>query len=245
MARKKFNSFDYFVSGVEPNTIFIHQVRELKELVNASKDFVYSAHNYGNTTAEVCLIGLSAQFESYCKIQFASLINIYPPLLEKFCNIRDNVSLPIIDVYKLSAKIKYNFGSLLSEIFDFGTAKSINSLYKDLLSVSLFSKAESKKYAEFLNKRNILVHHGGILTYKYVRQNYQSHSLEEAHCVLFIDKNTFLQWNKFLTNMVLKINRVCYKRLNEIIREDNYKLNINQKEAIEQYMYGSKGIVAT
>ena len=56
---------------------------------------------------------------------------------------------------------------ILSEKYDFGSSRTINSLFSDLLGVTPFSTKESKEYEEFLNDRNLLVHHGGIYTFKY------------------------------------------------------------------------------
>jgi len=229
-------SWEYFVGGVEPHTVFYYHVQSLNDLVNSSEDLTYNEKTIGNNIAELCMMGLAAQFESYCKIQFASLINIYPRLLDQFCERRENAAVSIIDVYKIVDQLNYSVGSLLADNFDFGNSKSINSLFNDLITVSPFSKSESKKYSDFLNKRNLLVHHGGIYTFKYIRQNGKEHTIEDLHNVIVIDKKTYNRWLNFIAKMVYKINTMCHSQLLARIKKDKYRPTKKQKEAIDQYM---------
>jgi len=59
-------------------------------------------------------------------------------------------------------------GFLLVENCDFGSAKEVNGLYRDLLGVTLFSRREMKIFAEFVSDWNLLVHYGGSYIFKRV-----------------------------------------------------------------------------
>jgi hypothetical protein len=63
-------------------------------------------------------------------------------------------------------------GTLISEEYDFGSAKEINGLYQDLLRITPFSANEAKKYSHFLSDRNLLVHHRGVFSYNYASQRF-------------------------------------------------------------------------
>jgi plasmid maintenance system antidote protein VapI len=84
--------------------------------------------------AEVCLIGLAAFFEAFCKDQFASIINICPETLSRFVAKRNTVTVELADLL-LILPTTSRLGFVLAEKYDFGSAKEVNSLYSDLLGV--------------------------------------------------------------------------------------------------------------
>lgn len=116
----------------------------------------------GRTLVEVCFIGLAAYFEAFCKNQFAAIINICPQTLNTFTLRRDNTTVRLTHLIKISGEIEHRLGALVAEEYDFGSSRTINSLYFDLLGITPFSKDEEGQYSEFLNDRNLLVHHGGL-----------------------------------------------------------------------------------
>lgn len=59
-------------------------------------------------------------------------------------------------------------GFLIAEKHDFGTWKKINALFNAVLGISRFSKEEGKYFEALPRVRNLLVHHGGVLTTAYV-----------------------------------------------------------------------------
>ena len=212
-------------------------MEELLNLVKASKDSTLDGEPTGNTTAEVCLIGLAAHFEAYCKNQFASLANIYPPLLEGFCNKREGITVPLRDVYGLSDKLDYQMGTLLAEDFDFGSAKSINSLFRDLIGITPFSKDEASTYSQFLADRNLLVHNAGIFTRKYYRQNFEAIlDQEQFGDSILVDKEVYFRWSHFIGEIVLKLNQSCMDQLKSIIDKDDAVISDDQAKAIESYL---------
>jgi len=85
---------DYFSAGVPPAGFFRMRINELLRL---------SSRDDGKAltfTSEVCMIGLAAYFEAYCKDQFAAIINICPQLLRTLPDDRD---------FKISAKSLLHF----------------------------------------------------------------------------------------------------------------------------------------
>jgi hypothetical protein len=61
-------------------------------------------------------------------------------------------------------------GCLLAEQFDFGTARKINALYQALLRITPFSREAARQYSDMLADRNLIVHHGGTYTSRYLEQ---------------------------------------------------------------------------
>ena len=109
-------------------------------------------------------------------------------------------------LYKLS-NISQNLGFLIAEEYDFGAAKSINSLFTDLLNLSPFSKSEISEYSDFLSQRNLLVHHGGIFTTKYASQKFGAEQAKnEVHMnSLVVRKSDVLKRATFLASVAEKL----------------------------------------
>lgn len=127
---------DFFIGAVPPYALFRLWFDDLRILVSSSSEH----HDLSNTTAEVCVIGLAAHFEAFCKNQFAGIINIWPYTLQRFCNARGNVSVEVRDILTIIEDVDYKLGSLLAERYDFGSAKLINGMFTDLLNVTPFSR---------------------------------------------------------------------------------------------------------
>jgi len=104
----------------------------------------------------------------------------------------------------------------VAEERDFGSAETINELFLDLLKITPFSKDEMEVYSQFLNDRNLLVHHGGVFTLKYLSQStdaivdieHGSHyrSLEVTH-------EGLIDWVEFLLKIADKISSAPQKAL--------------------------------
>ncbi len=125
---------DYFVGGEPAGTVFTMKVTDLHEIVERT---AWPGLSFRVT--EVCFIGLVAYFEAFCKDHFASLINICPELLEPF-KARGNHDVTVDSIHLLGVgeDPTRKLGSLLSEKYDFGTARRVNSLYSDLIMITPF-----------------------------------------------------------------------------------------------------------
>jgi hypothetical protein len=163
------NPLDYFVAGVPALGYFELQADKLAELVSSSKEAKLAGLNL---VAEVSLIGLAAYFEAFCKAHFASLINICPEILRNFLERRRNATVSMSHILTVRGELGFKLGNVISEEYDFGSAKEINGLYQDLLRITPFSTKDAKKYSQFLSDRNLLVHHGGVFTYTYSSQRF-------------------------------------------------------------------------
>src|SRR6476659_2651063 len=85
---------ELFVGGVPPLTLFSLEALELRTLV------ISTAHQqvgHARKIAELALIGIIAQFEAFCKNQFAAVININPAVLERFCASRSDTGVLLED----------------------------------------------------------------------------------------------------------------------------------------------------
>ena len=222
---------DYFIAGLPARILFETDIGELTKLVSSSTE----ERGHLNKTAEVCFIGLAAYFEAFCKNQFASIINICPQTLQTFTSKRGNVTIELKDIIKIYTRLSNKLGSLLSEKFDFGSARTINTLYGDLLGITPFSTKEVKQYDEFLNDRNLLVHHGGIYTFKYHGQrlsNQPVKNLVHWHS-LIVGKQEFEEASEFLYSMVNKITTSSHTALKDFLKREKIKLTGKRREAIE------------
>lgn len=223
-------ALDYFVAGVPPYGYFKIQVKGLRELVSPSEP----KHDL-NQAAEVCLIALSAYFEAFCKGQFAAAINICPTILHRFASRRRGSSIDLHHVLAVLGQMDRKLGNILSESYDFGSAKEINAFYYDLLGITPFSSDDRKEYSEFLGDRNLLVHHGGIYTFKYAAQRFAVPSAAElAHwSSLTVDKETHERWATFLMGMAEKIAATTKLAITVHVAREKLVLTPEQTRAIE------------
>jgi hypothetical protein len=224
-------ALDHFIAGVPPLGYFELEVEHLVTLVNSSKEDKISPLNF---TAEVCLIGLSAYFEAFCKSHFAALVNICPEILNNFVERRQNAALNLSHILHLRDHIERKLGNLISEEHDFGSAKEINKLYNDLLRITPFSTKEVNEYAKFLGDRNLLVHHGGVYTFRYSTQRFARRVAPGvAHMdSLVVGKKKFSRWESFLTGMANKIADTSRLALQEFIIRHKVKMRPEQAKAI-------------
>jgi hypothetical protein len=147
--------FDYQLQG-------LFSVVELSRVAAAAEP-----HLHGDTlrrAAEVTLVGALGFFEAFCKHQFAALLTLHPSLLADFAGRRPEASLTLSALGSAPGQLDKTVGFLIAEAHDFGSAKRINGLFRDLLDVSPFSKDEGTELDAILRKRHLIVHHGGILT---------------------------------------------------------------------------------
>jgi hypothetical protein len=147
--------FDYQLQG-------LFSVVELARVQAAAEPHLHE--DTLRRAAEVTLVGALGFFEAFCKHQFAALLTLHPSLLSDFASRRPEASLTLSALASALGQLDKTVGFLIAEGHDFGSAKRINGLFRDLLDVSPFSKDEGDEFDAILRKRNLLVHHGGILT---------------------------------------------------------------------------------
>jgi hypothetical protein len=222
---------ELFVGGVPPLALFSLEALQLRNLV------VSTAHqqvSHARKIAELALIGVLAQFEAFCKNQFAAIINIYPAVLQRFCASRNDTAISLEDMLAVFGDIKFRLGSLLSEKYDFGSAKTVNGLYLDLLEITPFSTTEIQEFDALLGVRNMLVHHGGVYTIKSMRL--KTHGLVpsgRAHLdSVVVGPEYFELALIFLENIALKIAVGSHSKVKELLAAKQAEVHSDVREAI-------------
>lgn len=225
------HSSDYFLGWVPAGINFEIDYTEIMGIINSvEEEAIIPSLN------QVCFIGLVSFTEAFFKNYFASLINIYNPLALKLARNHRNINIDVADIINLGEGLSAKLGSLISEQFDFGTAANINSLYRNLLNITPFSKDEIVKYNEILRDRNLLVHHGGIYTNKYLRQksNNSNETLRLYADSIVITKEQYIEFAEFILSVVHKTISASKSSLLRVIKEDGITITEIQQEAIDQ-----------
>jgi hypothetical protein len=227
----------YFHGAVPPRAIFESETHWLDRIISTF-DTCPEGDVRVQKVSEVCLIGLASYFEAFCKEQFAANINICPRILENFLIRRGDVTVKLKDILKISGMLDYRVGSLLAEEYDFGSAKTINGLYFDLLNITPFSKDEAEDYADFLQDRNLLVHHGGIYTLKYKKRMAQAMGLDRVFMdSLVIGKDEYQKWLTFLRELAKKMALASHKALLDFVQKNDVELSGDASMAIESLLW--------
>lgn len=241
MSENNRNALDFFIAGVPPFALFKLELGELGEVMASRRprmeDDVIEP-KMSNQTAEICLIGLVSYFEAFCKNLFAAVINICPQTLLSFTARRESVTIKVRNLIEISGSIDYRLGCILSEEYDFGSARTINSLFYDLLSISPLSKQEIGKYNRLLNDRNLLVHHGGVFTIKYSGQRLGIDLKDRVYWdSIVVEKSDFDLWSDFLLGIAEKMSIGSYKALNTFLGSDDIVLSDLHKRAVEYLVW--------
>jgi hypothetical protein len=225
---------DHFSGAVPPLAYFHIRLNDLDEL---STKFL---SEFGSDFAsELCIVGLAAYFEAFCKDHFAALVNILPEILGPFSEVRV-CKIPVKSLLHALPDPTPKLGFLIAEEYDFGSAKAINGLFGDLLKVSPFSKDDMAKYSEFLADRNLLVHHGGVYTLKYaVQKKLQSHEMKSKvnFVSLTVGPPDVKKWATFLREIAVKLAHASAVKLSEFATNKNISLSEEQDIAIQALEY--------
>ncbi|MDD5160482.1 MAG: hypothetical protein PHI47_10555 [Sulfuricurvum sp.] len=211
---------NYFISGMPPKVVFEMHTKPLEELVNNDD---YSEDNLLMIIPRVSFIGLTAYFESFCKETAATIFNIYPDLLETAKKGNYNTLLDAADLKSFNYDVSNRLGSLITEGYDFGDAKKINAFFQTIFNKTIFSKDEIHTYNKLLADRNLIVHNGGTLTQKYLKQHDPKlHIGTNAYFYsIKFDHNTFIEYLVFLRLIVNKITNNTIIGIKEAI-ENKY-----------------------
>lgn len=174
---------DFYPGGVPAGIMFDGQVQDACQLADMRP--IAKTDLREGIGAEYAFIGLVAHFEGFCKNQAATVINICPQLVRLLSERGREIKLRPVDVLDHGENLSTQFGSLVVEKVDFGTAKAINCFYHDLLGITPLSKRESGRFHALLEDRHLLAHHGNIITPSYACERFIRR--EAGRSRIFID----------------------------------------------------------
>lgn len=232
---------DYFAGAVPAGVIFDMQVADMRTVARLGPP---AGDLRVEPFAELCLIGLVAYFEGFCKNHFAAIINICPNLLRELQARGRDLSISACNLLDAGEPILPKLGYLVAERFDFGTARAINAAYGDVLKQTPFSKDEAARFSEVLDDRNLLVHHGGIFGPRYAQQRFIRRETERSR--LFLDSLVVTgaqleQAASFLHSISLKIRTSTQSALASYVREHHIKLSRGAKRAVDAMAWHDSG----
>jgi len=204
---------EYFSGGVPTSEYFRMTLKDISNTIDRSSKGICRIN-------EICLIGLVAYFEAFCKDHFASILNIEPTLLVTIRQKGQDTRIDPARLIEFQDKWNFRLGFLVAENYDFGTAQKINALYSALLKVTPFSKSDAEFYDEMLRDRNLLVHHGGILTLSYIDQNKipsKGKLTRPFFDSIVVSSEYFNKQFNFIENMAKKILKITHEALESYI----------------------------
>lgn len=208
---------DKFPGGVPPGVYFQIEIDDLTGLVSKN-----DKSKRINRVTHLAYIGLLSYFEAFCKDQFASLINICPELIISLKENQQDVNIDASEMLKYKNSIIQILGCLIAEKYNFGTAKKINALYNALLRITPFTKKDVNRFSNILKDRNLLVHHGGIYTTKYLNGETAFNVLDGSRVFmdsLVITNDRFKEDAEFMKGITKKIIRTSHDALKRVLIE--------------------------
>lgn len=201
---------ELFIGGLAPFWMFDYQLQGLFSVVELSRVRALAEPNLYQDTmrraTEVALVGSIGFFEAFCKHQFAALLTIHPPLLEDFARKRPEATIRLSTLARVPGGIDKTLGFLIAEGHDFGSAKVVNGLFRDLLLVTPFSADEADKLDEILRKRHLIVHHAGVHTLASVRSHAGGPTpTQPFRDVVILEPDEYYSVNEFLLGLGVKL----------------------------------------
>jgi hypothetical protein len=232
MVQRATNWDEFFAGAVPPFAIFETEVDGLRQIVSRND----TDQDPLSSAPMVCLIALVAHFEGFCKNQFAALVNICPQLLRDFSARGRNVEISATHILDVDHPVSAKLGFLVADRFDFGTPKTINALYTDLLQVTPFGKKEAARFAQILDDRNVLVHHDGILGPRYSKERFIRR--EAGRNRLFMDSlvvtsSQFEEAASLLLGIGRKTAAATKRALSTYVRSKGIRVSRGAKTAID------------
>jgi hypothetical protein len=230
MTRDTVLCLDHFAGGVPAGAIFLGNLKNLREMAAGSQ----RRYEGINPVAEVCLIGLLAYFEAFCKNHFGSLINICPSLIDNLKRRGLEVTVDASHILAFERFTTNCLGFLIAERCDFGTAKSINNHYQDLLNRTPMSVDEVARFDRLVDDRNLLVHHGGLYTARYAGQRFLKKEIQGRvfYDSLVITEAAFLSAAEFLEAIATKTMETTRQALLQFVQEQGLECSAETDKAI-------------
>jgi hypothetical protein len=221
---------DFHPGGVPAGIIFDGQIGEVLKFVEHFPAYP------GHTAEELALVGLVSFFEGFCKNHTAAVLNICPELARELNKNGREIKLSPVDVLNHAENLPTIFGCLVIEKIDLGTAKSINSLYGDLFGITPLSKRDADKFHALLEDRNVIVHHGNILTPRYSGERFIKREIGRSRIFLdslVVSRNDVLNAVQFLHNLSIKLRKATEIALSKYVAANNLRLAKANREAID------------
>lgn len=166
MRKDRHSYWDYFSGNVPSGIVFQGGANDIVRI--AKKSYVDRIRHVNS----LCLIGLSSYFEAFAKDHLASVLSIAPELIETLRAAGHPTDIPAEEALEFRGDLQYMVGFLIAQRLDLGSAKKINTFFTAILKVTPFGQKDMASYERLLRDRNLLVHHGGTYTTKYIRQAY-------------------------------------------------------------------------
>ena len=192
-----------------------------------------------NRKLELCFIGLLSYFEAFCKDHYASIINIAPQLLIRLREKHVDTNIDAVRAYMFEEAVSYRFGFLVAERLDFGTPKKINANYSFLLEITPLTDKQIDQVDRLISDRNLLVHHGGVITSRYAEQILRRHQLKDEAFwnSITISRTRLLGELDFVAVVSRKLLRSSHAAVLDYTKHKKIRLTKEKRKAVDAFLW--------
>lgn len=229
MSEDAYSYFSYFSGYVPSGIVFQGAANDIVRFAETCCEDEYSSVN------SLCLIGLSAYFEAFAKDHLASVLSLAPELIETLRAAGHPTDIPADEALEFRDDLQYKVGFLIAQRLDLGSAKKINGFFTALLKLTPLGKKDMASYERLLRDRNLLVHHGGTYTTKYVQQAHGEIPSERrrAHAdSLEITTQRITETASFLKRVARDLIDSSADSLDSFLRQGRGELSKETSEAV-------------
>ena len=224
---------DFYPGGVPAGVVFDMNVLDACQIANTNP----SNHDdlAGRDRRRIRAHWSYCVFEGFCKNHTAAILNICPELVRGMAARGRDIRLRPVDILDFGENMSTQFGSLVVEKIDFGTAKAINGLYQDLLGITPISKREAERFHALLEDRHVIVHHGNIFTPSYATERFIRRQIGRSR--IFVDSLEVTPSNvrnaaRLLHGLSVKIRQESRRALAAFLRKNHMRLPKPNREAL-------------
>ena len=141
---------DVFPGGVPPRVVYDQEAEQIVNLVDQAEA---CEEPWAALIPEVALIALAARFGGFCNRHVATVVDMYPPCLERLQAKGENV-LPFTD--RLSKFDQRKPGLTVAEHFNTTSLYVLNALLETLLGIEVFARPVVLRFNELVNDTELL-----------------------------------------------------------------------------------------
>ena len=157
---------------------------------------------------EQALVSAVSATEVYFSDRLAHAIQHDTRLLNRFLD----KEIKLKRIINMGLNLSENIGNIIVEKMNFQILDNVQSEYKRLFGLELFTQSELKKFKEIFAIRHVIVHKSGIVDHLFISETGLDYKVGNR---LFFEREEILQKIDFIEKIVTKIDLKLNKKIYE------------------------------
>jgi hypothetical protein len=183
----------------------IDEINDLQTLLHSLFEFFESGLASYYVYTEQALVTAVTASETYLKNRLASIIQNDKRILKQFLD----KEIKVKRILDLKFDLKDDIGKLIVEDNDFQKIDNVEKIYKNKLSVELFTKKEKMILKRIFSIRHLIVHRSGIIDQTFISEMGIDCKIGTRICY---ERDEILRMIKFIDELVTNIESNIFSK---------------------------------